>query len=88
MSPISADVLNPGRIEYDRKRREKIERYKTAVKRARFLDEDEKRNWIVMGSILNTEQLEEAENLIIDEDLARLKERRKIESPDQKPTDQ
>lgn len=66
-------LVNPGIYEYDKKRHEKMARYKEAVRRAMFLNKEEKENWKTLGYLLTTEQLIEAEKLIINEDLKRLK---------------
>jgi|GEM_PF-2003085 len=85
-----AQLVNPGVFDYDKKRHEKMTRYKTAVKRAMFLNKDEKRNWVTLGYILSNKQLEEAEKLIINEDLKRLKRKQALErikpKPKQKPS--
>ncbi len=77
--------VNPGVIEYDKKRRERLERFKKAVKRALFLNDDEKQNWITLGYLLTNHQLEEAEQLIINQDLSRLKARQQIEKIKKQP---
>jgi len=71
--------INPGVIEYDQKRHEKIMRYKDAVNRARFLNLDEKKHWIVLGYLLTNDQLDEVQKLIINEDLKRLKMKESLE---------
>ena len=77
--------INPGIIKYDEKRRGMLARFKEAVRRARFLNKNEKRNWTLLGYILRTKQLEEAERLIISEDLRCLKIRQKLEKIKPKP---
>ncbi|MCK5612999.1 hypothetical protein KAR91_64595 [Candidatus Pacearchaeota archaeon] len=72
-------ITNPGIFDYDQKRKEKMNRYKGAVKRAMFLNDEEKGNWIVLGYMLTDEQLEEAEKLIINQDLKRFKKRQALE---------
>lgn len=72
-------ITNPGIFDYDQRRKEKIERYKGAVKRAMFLSDDEKKNWMVLGYILTDNQLQEAEKLIINQDLKRLKNKQILE---------
>jgi hypothetical protein len=76
----SQQLLNPGNIVYDDERRKAKERYLQAVERASFLDEREKRNWALLGSLLTGQQLLEGEKLIIDEDLRRLQVRRQLEA--------
>ena len=77
--------INPGVLELTKKRQEVLDRYKSAVKRAKFLDTKEKDNWIMMGYLLTNEQLTEAERLIINEDLRRLKVRGQLERIKPKP---
>jgi hypothetical protein len=78
--PFTAQqLLDPGNIVYDDERRKCQERYQKAVERASFLDEREKRNWALLGSLLTKEQLLEGEKLIIDEDLRRLQVRKQLE---------
>ena len=72
-------IINPSIFTYNEKRNEKITRYKKAVKRAMFLSEDEKRNWIVLSYLLTNDQLNEAERLIINQDLKRLKKKQALE---------
>jgi len=71
--------INPGVIDYDQKRHEKIMLFKDAVKRSRFLNDDEKRHWIVLGYLLTNKQLDEVQKLIINEDLKRLKMKESLE---------
>lgn len=74
-----AQLINPGIFEYDDTRRKKIERFKEAVRRAKFLSDDQRKRWKVMGYLLSTQELGEAENLIIAEDLHRLRMQQKLE---------
>lgn len=57
---------------YDVARQKAQDRYQTAVKRARFLTKKQKVNWSVLGGQLSTQELREAEEAIINEDLRRL----------------
>ena len=66
-------------IIYSEERKKSQVRYQEAVKRAHFLDEKEKRHWALLGYILTTDQLMQAEHLIIDEDLRRLATQEKLE---------
>jgi hypothetical protein len=75
----TAQLLHPGNISYDDERRKKMERYEKAVKRAQFLSEREKRNWLLLGHMLSKQQLLEAEKLIINEDLRLLNVRQQLE---------
>ena len=66
-------------VIYTDERKKKQSRYQEAVKRAHFMDEEEKRHWALLGYILTTDQLHQAEHLIIDEDLRRLATQEKLE---------
>ncbi|MBN1258800.1 hypothetical protein JXA05_03520 [Candidatus Peregrinibacteria bacterium] len=66
-------LINPGVLKLDEKRREAVTRFKEAVARAKFLNSDEKRNWTVLGYLLTGEQLMEAQKLIIGQDLKYMK---------------
>jgi hypothetical protein len=66
-------------VIYSEERKKSQARYQEAVKRAHFLEEKEKRHWALLGFILTTEQLREAERLIIDEDLRRLATQEQLE---------
>lgn len=78
-------LSNPGVFEYDTKRKNWLERFKKAVKRAFFLNDDEKRNWTTLGYLLSNRQLKEAERLIINQDLGRLKSKQNIEKNKKNP---
>lgn len=66
-------------IIYTEERKKQQERYQAAVERAQFLAKEEKRHWALLGYILTTNQLMEAEHLIIDEDLRRLATQESLE---------
>ena len=72
-------LLHPGVIHYDDERRKLKARYEGAVKRAGFLSEREKRNWLLLSYMLTAEQLKMGEQLIIDEDMRRLQMRQQLE---------
>lgn len=67
-------------VIYSEERKKCQERYQAAVERAHFLANEEKKHWALLGYILTTNQLKEAEHLIIDEDLRRLATQEKLES--------
>lgn len=67
-------------IIYSEDRKKCQQRYQDAVNRAHFLAAEEKRHWALLGYILTTNQLKEAEHLIIDEDLRRLATQEQLES--------
>jgi hypothetical protein len=66
-------------VIYSEERKKCQERYQAAVERAHFLEAQEKKHWALLGYILTTEQLKEAEHLIIDEDLRRLATQESLE---------
>jgi len=72
-------MINVSGILYDEERKKKQERYQGAVKCASFLSEKEKEHWALLGFVLSTQQLKDAEHIIIDEDLRRLKTRHQLE---------
>jgi len=55
----------------DRKKAQR--RYQIAVKQAGFLDEQQKLNWSALGTELSTKQLEAAEQIIMEENLKKLR---------------
>ena len=71
-------IINPGILDLTEKRQKKLNNYKKAVNRAGFLNNSEKSNWITLGYLLTDEQLAEAQQLIINEDLRRLKIRKQL----------
>jgi len=79
MNITSQQLINPGIIEYDKNRHEKITRFKESVRRARFLNDVEKRHWTTLGYLLTNEQLDEVQKLIINEDLKRLQTKESLE---------
>ena len=78
-------IVNPSILDYTKKRQESLSRYKDAVGRAGFLNQSERDNWIMLGYLLTDEQLVEAEKLIINEDMRRLKIRGQLERIKPKP---
>lgn len=66
-------------IIYSDERKKKQARFQEAVNRAHFLEKKEKKHWALLGYILTTDQLKQAEHLIIDEDLRRLATQEKLE---------
>ncbi len=67
-------IINPGVLVLDEKRRESLARFKDAVKHAKFLNTNEQQHWTILGYLLNSEQLIEAQKLIIGQDLKYLRE--------------
>lgn len=74
-----AQLINPGVFEYDDTRRKQIARFHEAVRRAQFLDDGQKSRWRTMGYLLTNDQLKDGEQMIILEDLRRLKMRQRLE---------
>jgi len=72
-------LINPGTLDLSPEHKKQLARFKEAVRRARFLEEKEKRRWILLGYILTTKQLLEAERMIITEDLKTLKTKQDLE---------
>lgn len=85
MKITSQQLINPGAVDYDKKRHKKQERFQESVKRARFLTKEQKANWGMLGYVLTTDQLEEAEQLIVSKNLNDLKTRQKLERIKPKP---
>lgn len=75
----SPTMMQIAGVIYSEERRKSQERYQAAVERAHFLGQEEKRHWALLGHILTTGQLQEAERLIIDEDLKRLAVQEQLE---------
>ncbi len=72
-------ITNPGIIDASDKRKRQFSRYKEAVRRAKFLNDKEKKHWTLLGYLLDVNQLLEAERLIISEDLKLLKVKQELE---------
>ena len=85
MKITAKQLMNPGAIDYDDKRHKQMQRYKEEVNRAKFLDKEQKSRWEMLGYFLTTDQLEEAEDLIINENLRRLKTKQSLEKLKPKP---
>ena len=79
MQISSSQIINPAVYAYDDKRHKRQIRFQEAVQRAKFLDNEQKSKWKMLGYLLSTPQLQEAEHLIISEDLRRLKTRHQLE---------
>ena len=79
MQITEQQIINPGTFVYDDERRERLERFHGAVRRATFLDDEERERWMVLSFVLNNDQLKEGERLVIDEDLRLLQMRKDLE---------
>lgn len=72
-------ILNPAIFDYDDSRRKELARFKTAVDRAKFLDEDQKRQWKTLAYRLGNQELKEGQKLIMAENFRHLKTRQKLD---------
>ena len=79
MNITKQQMVNPGAVDYDKKRRDKQKGFQDAVKKAKFLTKKQQDNWGMLGYMLTTEQLEEAEQLIISKKLEKLHTRHQLE---------
>ncbi|MBU0576980.1 hypothetical protein KJ742_07845 [Patescibacteria group bacterium] len=79
MISAPAQLVDPGALVYDDKRREQQSRYQDAVNRAGFLSDQEKKNWLMLGHSLTTEQLSMGERLLTKEGLRRLRTQQQLE---------
>jgi len=79
MKITQQQIVNPGAIDASEKRKKQFKRFTEAVNRAKFLSVKEKRHWILLGYILTSTQLLEAEHSIINEDLRVLKMKYNLE---------
>ncbi len=86
MNITNQQLTHPGIFDSSKKRLNQLKRFKEAVKQAKFLLKNEKRNWLLLGYILTASQLLEAERLIINEDLRALKIKQKLERLKPKPS--
>jgi len=75
---------NPGVIA-DEKRHEYQARFQKAVSSAKFLDDEKKRKWKMLGHMLKTGELKRAEQLIISKNLSGLRTRQSLEKIKPKP---
>ena len=72
-------IMNPGILEYDDRRRRELARFQEAVSKAKFLDNNQRRKWQNLAYLLTNDQLEEIRTLLIVENLHRLKAQGKLE---------
>ncbi len=79
MKITKSQLSGTGSIDSSPEYKKQLARFKDAVKRAGFLSATEKRHWTMLGYILTTNQLLDAERLIIGEDLRYLKVRQQLE---------
>lgn len=70
--------IQPGSILYTSAWQESLKRYQKAVQRASFLSEEEKGKWLLLGYRLNSQELAQAEGVILEEDMKRLKTRHQL----------
>lgn len=72
-------TVNVGAIEYDEKHRKEQERFDIAVGNASFLNKKEKRDWKLLGLVLDSNQFNQIQNIIRKENLRRLKVQQQLE---------
>ncbi len=79
MAPtLTSPMIKRGMIVYDPQRNQALGRYQSAVKRAGFLTDEEKEQWILLAYFLDSRELAEAEQAILGEDLKRLHVRQQL----------
>lgn len=77
---ISPTIINnPGIYEHNDKRRKALSKFKDTVKKSKFLDKEQKKNWTLLGYYLKTPELNKTERSILQENLRRLKIQHKLE---------
>lgn len=74
-----SQLINPAIFEFDDTRRKQMLRFKEAVSRAKFLNDEQRQRWHTMGYLLSNAELQQAEQLVIAEDLHRLRMQNKLE---------
>ena len=72
-------TYHPGDIAYDEQFRKEQARFDKAVENALFLNEQEKRNWKLLGITLNIDQFRQIQGIIRKENLKRLKVQHQLE---------
>ncbi len=78
-------ITNPGIYDASDRRKKEMTKYKKAIKRSKFLTKKEKRHWELLGHILTTNQILEAQRIILDEDLKHFKTKQALERAKPKP---
>ena len=84
MKTNQKQATNPGVIA-DKERHDYQARFQKAVNSAKFLDDDKKHKWKMLGHMLETNELKRAEQLIISKNLSGLKTRQSLERIKPKP---
>lgn len=79
MKITKQQLSGAGAIDNSPAYKNQLARFKEAVRRAKFLSATEKRHWTMLGYILTTNQLLDAEKLIISEDLRVMQVRQQLE---------
>lgn len=85
MNITKQQILNPGIYSASDKHRKKIKKYQKSVDRARFLSDKEKKHWKLLAYIMTNAQLEEAERMILNEEIRQLKIKQSLEKIKPKP---
>jgi len=80
VASVARPFIQGGKVVYSQSRNASLLRYQGAVKRATFLSEEEKQNWILLAYFMSEKELKEAERAIINEDLRRMKTRQQLKS--------
>lgn len=79
MEISATQLINPAIFDFDDQRRKEIGEFKQAVERARFLDTEKKRRWKTMAYLLTNDQLNQANQCLLAENLQRLRTQGKLE---------
>lgn len=77
---VAKPFLQGGQVVYSQERNVALLRYQGAVKRASFLNSQEKENWVLLAYFMDENELIEAEHAIINEDLRGMKVRQELTS--------
>ena len=76
----ATQFLNPGIFACDDARRAELLRFKQAVDRSGFMDDEQKKLWKMMGYMLSNQQLAQATQIIVTESLKQLSTKKKLEA--------
>ena len=76
----AAQFINPGIFECNDARRKELLRFKEAVDRGGFMDDEQKKLWKMMGYMLSNSQLAQATQIIVTENLKQLSTKEKLEA--------
>lgn len=79
MKITTHQITNPGIYDSSDRRKKEMTKYKEYLKRAKFLTKKEKIHWELLGHILTTDQIMEAQRIILDENLKSFKTKQALE---------